>query len=135
MMLPWHLEFHQGMESAPFPSAAQKGSCLGPWGLAPFLPISPPLTLSSQTGMCPSSACESQLGDPAEIGSAAPWTGPTNHGGALTLCWVSFVGLGCACVRACACSLPPSLIPSHQILLVCLFVCFYYLFSGYSDHR
>ena len=115
-MLSRHLEFHQGMESAPFPSAAQEGSCSGPRGLAPFLPLSPPLTLSSRTGMCPSSAVSPSLVTLQILAVLAsdPRTGPTNHGGALTFRWVSLVGLGCACVRAC--SLPPSLIPSHQIL-------------------
>ena len=119
-MLSWHLEFHQGMESAPFPSAAQEGSCLGPRGLAPFLPLSPPLTLSSRTRMCPNSAVSPSLVTLQILAVLAsdPRTGPTNHGGALTFRWVSLVSLGCACVRACvrACSLPPSLIPSHQIL-------------------
>ena len=102
----------------PFPSAAQEGSCLGPWGRAPFLLISPPLTLGSQAGMCPSSAVNpsSVTLQKRAVLASDPRTGQTNHGVALTLRWVSFVGLGCACVCVCACSLPPSLIPSHQIL-------------------
>ena len=102
-MLPWHLEFHQGMESAPFPSAAQKGSCLGPRGLAPFLPISPRSHSAPRLGCVPVLLVNpsSVTLQKSAVLASDPWTGPTDHGGALTLLWVSFVGLGCACVRAC----------------------------------
>lgn len=102
-MLSWHLGFHQGMEFAPFPSAAQEGSCLGPWGRAPFLLISPPLTLGSQTGMCPSSAVNPSsvtLQKRAVLASDLR-TGQTNHeghspcAGSPLLVWGVHV---CACV-------------------------------------
>ena len=104
-MLSWHLGFYQGMEFVPFPSAAQEGSCLGPWGRAPFLLISPPLTLGSQAGMCPSSAVNpsSVTLQKRAVLASDPRTGQTNHGGALTLHWVCFVGLGCACMHVSVC--------------------------------
>lgn len=116
MMLSWHLGFHQGMVCA-FSFSCPRRQLFRALGTGSFLAHFTPAHTWLPGWDVSQFCCESQLSDPAETGSAGlrpadwadkPWSGA--HLALGLLCWSG------VCVRVCACSLPPSLIPSHQIL-------------------